>query len=428
MSGTLSLTFYITGVDQEVILPISGTGVAVSINWGDGTINTSLSHTYLTGTWTAIVTITAGSVTTFGASSWIGVTRLIGVATNSITDWGLGPDVTSFAEVFRDASLLVSVPTYLPSSVRNVRLMFRNATTFNQNISGWNVSMVTNMEGMFELALFFNQNISTWNVSSVLDMRLMFANAINFDQNIRVWSVVSPTTLTNMFTGATAMAARYTGTTGYGNTPLYTFFNLGPYPCFLEGSKILCFENNKEVYRPIESIRKGDLVKTIYNRYMPVNIIGTTALYNPGNDYRVANRLYKCPKEKYASLFEDLYITGCHSILVPSMSDDEWENTKAVNGHVYITDNHFRLIACADEKAEPFNKEGFMNIYHIALDHHDICMNYGIYANGLLVESCSIEYLIKYSNLKILGEEDSSISEDVDKVSNNMVHQLVSTC
>jgi hypothetical protein len=197
-----------------------------------------------------------------------------------------------------------------------------------------------------------------------------------------------------------------------------------PYPCFLEGTKILCFENNREVYRPIESLRKGDLVKTIYNGYMPIHMIGTTTIYNPGNDYRVVNRLYKCSREKYPVLFEDLYITGCHSILVPSMTDDQWENTKAVNGNIYVTDNHFRLIACADEKAEPFNKEGFMNIYHIALDHHEICMNYGIYANGLLVESCSIEYLIKYSNLKILGEADSAVSEHVD---NMLIRQLVNT-
>ena len=197
-----------------------------------------------------------------------------------------------------------------------------------------------------------------------------------------------------------------------------------PYPCFLEGTKILCFENNEEVYRPVESLRKGDLVKTIYNGYVPVCMMGTTSLYNPGNDYRITNRLYKCPREKYPTLFEDLYITGCHSILVPQMTNDQWENTKAVNGNIYVTDNHFRLIACADEKAEPFNKEGYMNIYHIALEHHEICMNYGIYANGLLVESCSIDYLIKYSNLKIMGQEDSSVSQDADKV---LSRQLVET-
>jgi hypothetical protein len=198
-----------------------------------------------------------------------------------------------------------------------------------------------------------------------------------------------------------------------------------PYPCFLEGTKILCFENNQEVYRPVESLQKGDLVKTIYNGYVPVCMMGTTTLYNPGNDYRVANRLYKCSREKYPTLFEDLYITGCHSILVPSMTDDQWENTKAVNGNIYVTDNHFRLIACADEKAEPFNKEGFMNIYHIALEHPDIFMNYGIYANGLLVESCSIDYLIKYSNLKIMGQDTRVTCQEMP---NNMIRQLVDTC
>jgi hypothetical protein len=204
----------------------------------------------------------------------------------------------------------------------------------------------------------------------------------------------------------------------------------GPYPCFLEGTKILSFENNEEVYLPIESLRKGDLVKTIYNGYMPIHMIGTTALYNPGNDYRVANRLYKCPREKYPTLFEDLYITGCHSILVPSMTDDQWENTKAANGDVFVTDNHFRLVACADEKAEPFNKEGFMNIYHIALEHHDILMNYGIYANGLLVESCSERNLRELSNMRILEEEDSSICQDMyvdGGASNNISRQLVDT-
>jgi len=229
-------------------------------------------------------------------------------------------------------------------------------------------------------------------------------------------------TLTNLNGGTgTPISATINASNGVLNIIL-------PYPCFLEGTKILCFENNEEVYRPVENLQKGDLVKTIYNGYMPVCMMGTSRIYNPGNDYRIVNRLYKCPKEKYPTLFEDLYITGCHSILVPWMTDDQWENTKAVNGNIYVTDNHFRLIACADEKAEPFNKEGFMNIYHIALDHHDICMNYGIYANGLLVESCSIEYLIKYSNLKILAEEDSAISEDLCNVSNNITRQLVDAC
>jgi hypothetical protein len=194
-----------------------------------------------------------------------------------------------------------------------------------------------------------------------------------------------------------------------------------PYPCFLEGTKILCLKNNVEQYRPIETLRKGDLVKTIANGYMPIYMIGTTSMYNPGHSDRIPNRLYKCSKEKYYEVFEDLYITGCHSILLPWLSDDQWENTKEVMGNVYVTDNHFRLIACADELAEPYTKEGYMNIYHIALEHHDVCMNYGIYANGLLVESCAIDYLINYSGMQILDDKYRATIQNtfVNNISNN---------
>jgi hypothetical protein len=204
-------------------------------------------------------------------------------------------------------------------------------------------------------------------------------------------------------------------------------FVLPDAPCFLEGTKILCFKNNQEIYRPIESLRKGDLVKTIYNGYMPINMICTSTIYNPGNDHRITNRLYKCSKEKYPELFEDLYITGCHSILLPWLTDEQWELTKAVNGDVFVTDNHFRLIAYADELAEPFNKEGYMNIYHVALDHHDEYMNYGIYANGLLVESCSIECLI-YSGMKELGENDSIVAKNMSVNNAGNMSQMVGAC
>jgi hypothetical protein len=107
------------------------------------------------------------------------------------------------------------------------------------------------------------------------------------------------------------------------------------------------------------------------------------------------------------------------------MTDDQWENTKAVNGDVFVTDNHFRLIACADEKAEPFNNDGYFSIYHIALEHSDKYMNYGIYANGLLVETCSKRYLSELSGMRILGEEEYCISQEMP---NNMIRQLVDTC
>ena len=45
--------------------------------------------------------------------------------------------------------------------------MFGNNSSFNQDISSWNVSNVTNMAQMFQNAISFNQDLSLWDVESV---------------------------------------------------------------------------------------------------------------------------------------------------------------------------------------------------------------------------------------------------------------------
>ena len=51
-----------------------------------------------------------------------------------------------------------------------MRNMFGGAISFNQDLSGWDVSMVTNMRNMFGGATSFNQDLSGWDVSKVTDM------------------------------------------------------------------------------------------------------------------------------------------------------------------------------------------------------------------------------------------------------------------
>jgi len=181
-------------------------------------------------------------------------------------------------------------------------------------------------------------------------------------------------------------------------------YNLYPaVPCFLEGSKILSLVEGEETYVPIENLRKGDLIKTSRNGYKKVEIIGKGDIVNPGNNERTEDRLYKCSPVNYPELTEDLYITGFHSILVDTLTDVQREKTIMHTGRIFVTDNKYRLIACVDERAEPWNAEGDFTIWHIALENTDERMNYGIYANGgLLVESCSLMFLKTLTNMNII--------------------------
>ena len=174
-----------------------------------------------------------------------------------------------------------------------------------------------------------------------------------------------------------------------------------PPVCFKEDSQILCLKNDKEIYLPIQTLRKGDLVKTLNDGYVPIDMIGTSKFYNlESNEKR--NRLYTCPKSNYPELFEDLIITGDHSILVNKLSDEQREKTLELFGTVFITNGKSRLFAFLDERTELYEKTGVFNIYHIALENEEYRCNYGIYANGLLVESCSKVCLKEKSDMTLL--------------------------
>ena len=172
-------------------------------------------------------------------------------------------------------------------------------------------------------------------------------------------------------------------------------------PCFLEGSKILCQVDGVEKDVAVEDLKAGTLVKTSLNGYKAVVLIGKGSIQNSGNDERTETRLYKCSPSKYPELNADLYITGCHSILESTITDKQKEDTIKHLGRVFITDKKYRLMACIDERAEPWNSEGVYPIWHFALENPDDGMNYGVYANGLLVETCSIRALKNKSNMTL---------------------------
>ena len=179
------------------------------------------------------------------------------------------------------------------------------------------------------------------------------------------------------------------------------YFNGPPPPaiCFKEDTKILTDKG----YRLIQDLRKGDLVKTLKHDFVPINMIGKSEINNPSLKERIKDQLYKCSNEQFPEVFEPLIITGCHSILITNcVTPKQIEQTKEVLGGIYITDDKFRYPACIDERTTVYEVAGKFTIYHIALDHDNYRMNYGIYANGLLVETCSKRYLKELSNMTLI--------------------------
>ena len=169
-------------------------------------------------------------------------------------------------------------------------------------------------------------------------------------------------------------------------------------PCFKEGTKILTDQG----YKSIEDLQKGDLVKTLKHRFLPVEILGKRQMVHQSSKERIKDQLYQCSKENYPEIFEPLVLTGCHSILVDMLTQEQGKKTMEDFGCIFITDDKIRLMAYLNNKSTIYEVPGTYTIYHLALENEDYYGNYGIYANGLLVESCSKHYLLEHSNMKLL--------------------------
>jgi hypothetical protein len=172
--------------------------------------------------------------------------------------------------------------------------------------------------------------------------------------------------------------------------------------CFLRGTKILCLTNDfKEQYIEIEKIRPGTIVKTLNKVYVKVKHIGKMMFENPDHSKRCLKRLYRLPRCNYPELKEDLIITGNHSILVDTLSKEEEKMTLDLAKRIYITTNKYRLMAHVDQRAEPYINPGSHEVWHLALENNNYICNYGVYANGLPTETCSLRMILEYSGMEL---------------------------
>jgi hypothetical protein len=113
-----------------------------------------------------------------------------------ITSWG-NIAWSSFENAFRGASNLTGTYTDKPNlqNLTNMSLMFFQASSFNGNVTNWDVSNINTMRAMFRDCFVLNPNTSNWDVSNVTDMLVMFQgtalSTANLDGCYQNWSQLS---------------------------------------------------------------------------------------------------------------------------------------------------------------------------------------------------------------------------------------------
>jgi len=171
------------------------------------------------------------------------------------------------------------------------------------------------------------------------------------------------------------------------NSIIDTTFNLTA-DCFQKGTKILC-EN--DIYVPIENIKVGDLVKTYKHGYQKVIRCVTRRSCDYVSSSR--NQIYTYTQKSNPDLIEDLYLTGGHSLLVDALSETESNDMKQVDwlDSDFMVDDKYKLMCCFNKRLDVSANQN-VELYRFALEPPENATPthvYGIWANGILSESCS---------------------------------------
>lgn len=225
------ITTWQTFSSNSITIKVKGTpGESFVVDWGDGS-NTNYTPSFATyQNITHQYSVTdLHSITITGTFDAVDFRSSAGYL-RTIEQWGT-TSWNSLANAFEGASLLTYNATDLPNLTNTTSLaaMFKGASAFNGNVSGWNVSNVSDFSEMFYNATSFNQSLSGWDIQNAANMDGMLVNTTamsrtNYDNTYTAWAnLTSPPT--DVYIGD----AKYCSSEGNINTLIDTYnwsFNL----------------------------------------------------------------------------------------------------------------------------------------------------------------------------------------------------------
>lgn len=186
---------------RSITLPLGDSGFMVpteeanvTVYWGDGTSQNitspaAYSKTYATGG-TYRVVIYGSKLTNFGYLNNSVVSMSQQEKLKKVLTLGNIPGMVRMTWAFSKANNLESVPTQIPSTVKNVRGLFSfSSAALDRNIEQWNTGNIEDMSVMFWYNTGFNRRIGNWNTKNVTDMSYMFDSSTKFNQDLRGWCV-----------------------------------------------------------------------------------------------------------------------------------------------------------------------------------------------------------------------------------------------
>jgi len=188
--------------------------------------------------------------------------------------------------------------------------------------------------------------------------------------------------------------------------------------CFNQGTKILCKENGKEKWVKVEDLTIDTLVKTYLHGYKKVKRIGKGIVKNNPNKF--ISCMYRLKKGTYPELFEDLILLGGHSIMMNYMSWSEKQKLLSIGFDQTIDDKQL-LLSSASKRFEQITDCNEFTYYNFALESENGDQRFGVYANGILCETPSVNSFDKYCSK---GFQKIWIGENIN-INSKKIHSSV---